>query len=503
MANWPTVRRQKNAAPWIPPVAAGAGGRGQQPPWPLPDPKLVRGRSGGPTDLQGSPAFQRAVDRVLVNPTPRRVVANAAVPTTAQRLWRLNLEAGARLAIGLGTALRYERAVSAGLIPAVILGWAVQEYFQPSYSGEPGRDPYSDNDMEIAWPPNWNVVTHTWPSEGGGIIASAIEHKDGYGRRFLIHNGSSSNPWNCSNTVYGPHKDDELLGVGNPAYRTHNWVVDAPFPGGPHQVTEFVHWSAQEHHPGVIFSPSSHGFRATWTATKLGGDATPTWANAPEGDPVIHPGGAPLVEHVPLSRPWSAPRTPNPFLSPTEQSTYGPQPGEITLPGGAEVAPTPVVHPPIIPGVPVVPGPVSPTPRQPPGPGTSERKVRLRYRGVVRAIRFAVGTVTEYLDVLAALYGALPKQYRPGYYRLHRKDGSTYWVKRWNPSVIQRAEAVWKHLDKIDMTDALGNIVQNEIEDQLIGRANRSITRNLPGRGVGSAVGFGAGPADLGGTFHL
>ncbi len=146
----------------------------------------------------------------------------------------------------------------------------------------------------------------------------------------------------------------------------------------------------------------------------------------------------------------------------------------------------------------MAPAPFAPaSPRQPPGKGEKEKKQIIRRNGVIQAIRLGVGEVTEFLDALAAFYEALPKHLRPGYYQLHRADGSTFWVKRWNPSVRQRAEAVYRHFDQLNLTSVWQNVLANEIEDRLIGSASRRAGEQA--RRIGLSRGLQFGPWD---TFY-
>lgn len=68
---------------------------------------------------------------------------------------------------------------------------------------------------------------------------------------------------------------------------------------------------------------------------------------------------------------------------------------------------------------------------------------------------------------MEALYDALPRELQPGNYVLHRADGTTYVVKRWNPTAAQRFAAVFKHFDSIDLAKALKNLTVNEVTDRI------------------------------------
>jgi len=100
--------------------------------------------------------------------------------------------------------------------------------------------------------------------------------------------------------------------------------------------------------------------------------------------------------------------------------------------------------------------------RMPPPRGTKEVKVKVLSTALKLAGRFTEGT--EAVDVL---YRALPDAYKPRY-----KD-TRYRVK--HPTLLQKMEAVYKHLDKVDIPDAVQGLIVNEIQDRFIGKAARQL----------------------------
>lgn len=70
---------------------------------------------------------------------------------------------------------------------------------------------------------------------------------------------------------------------------------------------------------------------------------------------------------------------------------------------------------------------------------------------------------TEWVDLIDALYAALPKEIRS----LDRNHGTVY----------RRARAVWENLDRLDVPSAVRNVVLNEIEDRIIGRILGKLNR--------------------------
>jgi len=228
------------------------------------------------------------------------------------------------------------------------------------------------------------------------------------------------------------------------------------------------------------------------------------WARDPESvDPTQR--ASTSVEHVPQTsivprgQEVSAPAwrdlpfwEPNPNFSPHERTDKGPKPeaeAEPDLPVGytpsAEYQPgkPPVVRP-----------DAPPTPREPPGPGEKERKVQVKVGGAAAKI---INFATESLDLINALYDALPYEFRPGYYKLHGKGGKVFYKKRWNASQWQRMKALYEHWDKVNVPDALKNVLWNDLMDRAFGKwgqLSRKARQKLGDRYPGQ--GFQLGPWD-------
>lgn len=94
-----------------------------------------------------------------------------------------------------------------------------------------------------------------------------------------------------------------------------------------------------------------------------------------------------------------------------------------------------------------------PSPRRPPSKGTKEKKSAAS-TAAFRILRGALGT-TEALDLLDAVWGALPIQYRVG------------------RSPFEKMHDLVTHWDKLSATDVVLNIVKNQLEDAIIGRVNQ------------------------------
>lgn len=98
------------------------------------------------------------------------------------------------------------------------------------------------------------------------------------------------------------------------------------------------------------------------------------------------------------------------------------------------------------------------TPAPPP---RNTKEIKLRGRAGYGAILAVIGTVTESLDFVNALYKALPSQYRPK----HRTTQTT------------RMKLVWEHLDKIALGRAFEELFWEQAEDMLYGKLGRAQAR--------------------------
>jgi hypothetical protein len=224
-------------------------------------------------------------------------------------------------------------------------------------------------------------------------------------------------------------------------------------------------------------------------------------------------------------------RVPNEFLSPQEQTQWGPGlqyqwPWEIGPGEPLTVDPTVGVPPDVIIGIDPATGnpvdPISPNtdpdvttdtdnpptkdppPRTEPSGKTKEQKVKVKRAGVELFIRNVAGQFTEFGDALECFWTALPKQFRPGYYVLHNRHGGQFLARRWNASMRQRAEAVYKHADKLDLTQLFECILANEVQDMLIGKQSAKLVEwmrkhNPYYRRLKRPLGLESGPWD---TFY-
>lgn len=189
--------------------------------------------------------------------------------------------------------------------------------------------------------------------------------------------------------------------------------------------------------------------------------------------PMIDPEGIPFFQ--PQTTPRQLPytelphRRPNPYRAPSQQTQWGPQ-----TPGGKE---PPTVEKPQWPDEKPRKPPKEkpkPEPRGPRGPGTSTwdnkkpgsefrpnrgerdkppgRKVKERKTKGPKWLLAILNGATEFSDFLRALYKALPKKYqRPGM------------------SIRGQWEAVFDHLDEINLTAATRAVLRDQLEDFIYG----------------------------------
>lgn len=219
---------------------------------------------------------------------------------------------------------------------------------------------------------------------------------------------------------------------------------------------------------------------------------------SPSGTPVVTPIGVPDLPVVPpqldpFALPVIAPlqpyravpyrllphRQPNPWRSPVEQPTWGPlpMPAPVVL---EQAGPTLVFQ-----GGGVKVGAPPSLGRHGKGRGVKEAKVKL-----TRAMAISIhvgGKLTEGVDAVDALYDALPDEVKPHIGR-HVK-------KTVQPHI--KAKLVYRHFDKIDVQEAIINLIENEIEDRVIGyfgnKAKQGAKISRPHGDL--PIGFGTGPA--------
>lgn len=216
--------------------------------------------------------------------------------------------------------------------------------------------------------------------------------------------------------------------------------------------------------------------------------------------PSIDPEALPIQKPFPTPQPIPYPMLPlvrpNPWRHPQQQRRSGyrvPRPiydplfpdRDIPLPPQQ----VPYVAPPVAvgssPEVAAEPLPVAHTLGKPKS-GDKESKVKLEWAGGVLRI---ANTVTEGLDVIDAIYDALPSQFKPRY-------NGTRFVLR-NPTPQQKLAALYEHWEEVDLPEAFRNLTYNEMQDRFfgaLGRRARDFSRKTRIHGD-LPIGVQAGPA--------
>lgn len=250
---------------------------------------------------------------------------------------------------------------------------------------------------------------------------------------------------------------------GNPGYWTRRFQVQVAFtrPGtGPAIAPEYL--------PALQPQPQFHP-----------APVVPTYipALAPEAIPI----GKPVPEPAPL--PWRAIplRVPNPLRSPVEQTQRGYQ-----LPPRPEL-PTRDPAPIVITGPKPWPDPGHEW--APPRVRTKERKMNI-YMSPGSVPARLIGWGTEALDALGALYDALlssplmvEKYGKAALERMRRNDATPQ----------EKAARIYYNFERMDLTQAVKNLITNEVQDRIIGAIGRRTAK--ANQDFGRPAGFALGPA--------
>lgn len=212
--------------------------------------------------------------------------------------------------------------------------------------------------------------------------------------------------------------------------------------------------------------------------------------------PSLSPYTAPLVmpEQAPDPIPWPlivpARQLPNqfPHLFPREGGNHAPGQAPIELAAKSPLAGRDIVVAPIT-GAYIASG-SSHALKQAPA-GVRERKFILsRSSSTAVKVFWAARAITESIDVIREVHKALPREYQAKRKPLREtKKGE----RRRKPGPLEWAIALWNHWDKVDVEQALINVISNEVEDLVIGGSQRILnqrTRALWGdRYIGQGLG--------------
>lgn len=320
-------------------------------------------------------------------------------------------------------------------------GWAV-EYFCGSTNG-PAHGPLGRNDGAVPCPTLLTITYAIWNAQINTYQQTGI----------------------APNRTFRASYADDKFDTGAGAYQgrltvRYRWNESAANPGIPARPTPSQIWGLPV--VPIVYEPMVLPLLDPMTMPVL-----------PGGVPVEIPV---LPRAVPTTRPL------NPFRVPGAQSERGPVPQRPPVPPRvADVTPKPRAEARAqLRGAPPTRGVTAKWP-EPPKQGVKEVKLKGVPTGIVRAI---INGSTEFYDVVAALYKAIPKEHRPPAF-----------------SGIARARAVWSHLDQIDWNQAMKNLLANQIEDFLYGSQGRFGKRALrsahkSGLLPPGARGFQSGPWD-------
>ena len=124
---------------------------------------------------------------------------------------------------------------------------------------------------------------------------------------------------------------------------------------------------------------------------------------------------------------------------------------------------------------------------QPPRPREKERKTKVQ-RAVARAANVAF-EATETLDLIDSLWDALPENIRRSWPKTGVAGPTAYRPGARYHSPQDKLRAIYRHMDVLDVPAAIRNIIENHIEDAIIGRLNRGSDRAR--RRAGGTAGWG------------
>lgn len=115
--------------------------------------------------------------------------------------------------------------------------------------------------------------------------------------------------------------------------------------------------------------------------------------------------------------------------------------------------------------------------RRPARQGEKERKYRAADQRLYRILTNAFGAATEAADFVHALWNALPKNRKGGFW--WKKDGGVDHKGAWMPkaNAFERAKLVYDHFDEIDVAKALRNLAIQQAQDAAIGKANQYVNK--------------------------
>lgn len=247
-----------------------------------------------------------------------------------------------------------------------------------------------------------------------------------------------------------------------------------------HWAVENATWPATTNTISILLGQRNPaGTRATWRfmATKLAPIPLPAFGPAPL--PQVPRFVVPPFFQLPWWDPaawW--PTVPVPYVPPVPRPVWEPSPYTPSFPVPVVSGPVPQPRPLTEPGIQVTPrGPTKVRPghtRVKPRPRDRERKFagRKGFAHILAAwlLRVSSGVyngITETVDLVSAIYSALPSEIiarHPN--NLPQKDILPFMLG-----------AIYRHIDQIDMQEALTNVAKNAIEDAAWGRYFAAVSK--------------------------
>lgn len=125
-------------------------------------------------------------------------------------------------------------------------------------------------------------------------------------------------------------------------------------------------------------------------------------------------------------------------------------------------------------------GPPAAHRRQPPRRNQKEAKLRTRTQAIGMAIYQALDGFSEKAELVDSIFDALPDYIKKRWENKHKKR---MFVDEFGQYGLEGADwkiqALWYNWDKVDMSTALENIIDNYIEDKVIGFIQKGMPKNV------------------------
>lgn len=247
-----------------------------------------------------------------------------------------------------------------------------------------------------------------------------------YNCQGVVHYAVSVGHSSCaqSNLVVNPNLMTPRVNIAGRPSIVYGWAAIEPRPGVPGQ---------------FISDPA-----ARWERAVVAGNPVLGYKRVPV------PGTNPFAEPGTDLMPWVPPAVIPPGVYPVPEME--PKPPWVRDPtpetSGGYSPPVNVNEPVRDPDAPPF------TPREPTPPKTKERKSRVRAAGA--ALLRANHTLSEARDLLDAAWNSLPKKYQ-------REAGK-------KPTPQEKAATLYKHWDKVDLSDLFFELLWNHFSDKIVGR---------------------------------